>query len=60
MEKLRKIGSVGGRSSQKAIELNNSGNWDEINCASQKLNEDLLYSLDYRTLANEVIACIES
>lgn len=49
------IGSVGGRSSQLAAEYKVSGKWSELNKAPAHLNEQLMFSFDYRKLINQVM-----
>ncbi|MCC5439665.1 SLOG domain-containing protein [Clostridium botulinum] len=48
------VGSVGGRSSEKANELKNARKWNEINDASSEVNEEFLYNMDYRSLAKKL------
>lgn len=53
------VGSVGGRSSEKANELKNADKWNEINDASSFLNEEFLYNMDYRNLSKKLFKYIE-
>lgn len=53
------IGSVGGRSSQIAIECVESGNWKYLNDESNEFNEELTFSLDYRYLSNKILDIID-
>lgn len=53
------LGSVGGRSSEKANELKHNGKWNEVNNASPEVNEEFLYNMDYRNLAKKLFDYIE-
>lgn len=53
------IGSVGGRSSQMALERERENNWNKINEAGKEFNEALLYEMDYRKLARQMIRMLE-
>lgn len=53
------IGSVGGRSSQMALERERENDWNKINEAGKKFNEALLYEMDYRKLARQMIRMLE-
>lgn len=53
------VGSVGGRSSEKANELKKLDKWDVINDAPKDLNEEFLYNMDYRGLSKKLFNYIE-
>lgn len=52
-------GSVGGRSSELAAELNREQRWNEINDAGADFNEGLLYSLNHRKMARRILKLLE-
>lgn len=52
-------GSVGGRSSELAAELNREHRWKEMNNAGQEFNEGLLYSLNHRKMARRILKFLE-
>jgi MTH538 TIR-like domain (DUF1863). len=54
------IGSVGGRSSQIAIECLQTGKWSKLNDKDNTFNEEMALSLDYRYLANKIIEIIKN
>lgn len=53
------VGSVGGCSSQVAIELKRD-EWMGLNAAPKELNEELMESLDYFTLAQELLQYLDT
>ncbi|WP_455810065.1 SLOG domain-containing protein [Clostridium butyricum] len=53
------VGSVGGRSSEKAHELKKTDKWTEINDASSSINEEFLYNMDYISLSKKLFEYIE-
>lgn len=52
-------GSVGGRSSELAAELNRENRWNEINDAGAEFNGELLYSLNHRKMARKILKFLE-
>lgn len=53
------VGTAGGRSGEKALETLWEGSWKNLNEAPEELNKELIYSLDYRVLANAIMAVCE-
>lgn len=54
------VGSVGGRASELAMECKTANNWEAMNRASTELNEEFLFSVNYRKLANSVCEMFKS
>lgn len=52
-------GSVGGRSSELAAELNRENRWEELNDAGAELNERLLYDLNHRKMARQIMKFLD-
>ena len=48
------VGSVGGRASKLAMECKTNDNWEIMNQAGRELNEEFLFCINYRRLANSV------
>lgn len=54
------IGTVGGRSSQLAIEYLKTKEWTKLNEESQDFNSEITLKIDYTYLANKIIESIKS
>lgn len=52
------VGSVGGRSSEYALEMVKSGGWSDLNSWGYELNEKFLYSLNHRLMIKKLLDII--
>lgn len=49
------VGTVGGRSSEYALELAKTGDWSILNSFGKDLNEDLLYRMNHRLMISKIL-----
>ena len=52
------VGTVGGRSSEYALEMAKNGNWSDLNPWGNELNEKLLYNLNHRLMIRKLLEII--
>ena len=53
------VGTVGGRSSEYALEKIQEENWTELNSWNKELNESLFYNLNHRLMIKSLLDTIE-
>lgn len=53
------VGTVGGRSSEYAAEMIQSGKWNNINNWGRELNEQLFYNVNHRLMSKKILDKIE-
>ena len=52
------VGTVGGRSSEYALELAQTGDWSSLNHFGKELNENLLYHMNHRLMISQIMGCL--
>lgn len=52
------VGTVGGRSSEYALEMAESGGWSDLNPWDRELNEMLLYSPNHRLMIKKILDAV--
>jgi hypothetical protein len=53
------VGTVGGRSSEYALEKLTEGDWSDLNPWDKSLNEKLFYNVNHRLMIKELLDVIE-
>ena len=53
------VGSVGGRSSEYALERIRTQNWSDLNQWDGTMNEELFYNINHRTMVKKLLDTIQ-